>query len=209
MSDSYKLTIMKDGQWREVGCFGSGSSENTPKVVDISKYNIEELPSEIIESLNPGDIAVSGGNAWRVDYKEDYDFSMVYNDSYTLEEVYYAKNGNTWVFDSFHNVSLDDSINSFTVATSGTITKAQADEYVKHICNGWLCKDASDSINSDGKVYKIVKYNTRAAYEEPPAVEEYLILESSYHGYNGTLYYKSIIYSVNADGNLDIRVWNN
>ena len=86
-----------------------------------------------------------------------------------------------------------NNVNTFTPATTGTITKEQADLYVQKIQSGWLCRDS-------GYALRVAYY-----YEYQDTVGmNYLVLSSSYND-GSSIYYLSITYKLNSDGTLDVN----
>lgn len=94
---------------------------------------------------------------------------------------------------------VDDSINrmQITVATTGTITKAQADDYVKAYKSGWLLYDGDDKF-----IHSVMYYNNSATNGS-----KYLILQYITYTTSGNIdHARTIHYTVNADGDLDVQI---
>lgn len=196
MADSYKLTIMKDGQWREVGCFSSGSSEQFEEL-DSDQYGISDHSAYIVP-IQPGhnwskdlfflcdpDETITPlcdrGVAIRADMNGE-------DETPTLEIANLRTGGLKVVY------SFERPIETFSPAVSGTITKAQADEYVRKIQSGLLAyaTEAGDSAH----VFHIEIYSPN----ESIVGEIYLLLAA----YDFGQITMSIKYTINSNNQLDV-----
>lgn len=134
------VEVIYDIATKEFACTLTGNGNVDKPAIKVN--DIENLPSELCDSLECGQIVIKvtgeEEHAYIVSYKKDDEMSLTYVDHSCSEEVYYEKSEDTWAFIVKDITMLGGTkvVANPTGTATDTLTKVDIDNVIYQLAGG-------------------------------------------------------------------------